>query len=158
MKILIVYATYSGSTRIVGSLIEEVLKKTHETTLRNVFDMDPQELSRHDFVVLGSNSWFENKEEGQMNSGWHALKAENPGNVLEGQKTAIYALGDSNLYHNTFCKSAEHLEVLVKELGGEVALAPFKIDRFWFNEEENEQKVIAWAEELNQFLTQQQSH
>ncbi len=93
-----------------------------------------------------------------MNSGWHALKAKSPGKVLGGKKTAIYALGDSNLYHNTFCKSAEHLEALVKELGGEVALAPFKVDRFWFNEEESEEKVITWAQELNRLLKQQQSH
>lgn len=158
MKILIVYATYSGSTRLVGSLIDSVLKKAHETSFRNVFELDPKEFKEYDFVVLGSNSWFENKEEGQMNSGYHQLIEKMQDKVLTGKKATIFALGDSNLYHNTFCKSAEHLENFVKEYGGEVVFKPLTIDRFYFDEEGNEKKVTEWAEELSRFLKQRQSH
>lgn len=158
MKILIVFATYSGSTRIVGNLIEATLKKDHEVTSSSVFDFDPTKFSGFDFIVLGSNSWYENKEEGQMNSGFHTLKEKLKPDSFRGKKFAIYALGDSNLYHNTFCKAADHLEKLVREFGGDAMVPPLKVDRFYFDEEGNEPKIIEWAEGLNQFLKPQQSH
>ena len=158
MKILIIFATYSGSTRIVGSIIETMLKKDHEVASCSVFGFDPTQFNDFDFIVLGSNSWFEKKEEGQMNSGFHALKEKLTTDCLKGKKFAIYALGDSNLYHNTFCKSADHLEKLIREFGGDAVIPPLKVDRFYFDEEGNESKIIEWAEELGQFLKQQQSH
>ena len=157
MKILIVFATYSGSTRIVGTIIETVLKKDHNVTFRRVFELDPKEFSEHDFIVLGSNSWFENKQEGQMNSGFHVLKEKLKPDSFKGKKFAIYALGDSNLYHNTFCKAADHLEKFVREFGGDAVVPPLKVDRFYFDEDGNEPKITEWAEGLNRFLKQQQS-
>ncbi len=157
MKILIVFATYSGSTRIVGGLIESTLKKDHEVSSFSVFDFDPMKFRDFDFIILGSNSWFEQKEEGQMNSGFHALKDKLKPDSFKGKKFAIYALGDSNLYHNTFCKAADHLEKLVREFGGDAVVPPLKVDRYYFDEEGSEPKVIEWAEGLNQFLKQQQS-
>ena len=158
MNILIVYATYSGSTRIVGTIIESALKKEHEITLSSVFDFDPAQFNNFDFIIFGSNSWFELKEEGQMNSGFHALKEKLKPDCFKGKKFAIYALGDSNLYHNTFCKSADHLEKLIREFGGDAIVPPLKVDRFYFDEEGNEPKIIEWAEGLSQFLKQPQSH
>lgn len=157
MKVLIVFATYSGGTRIAGTIIEGLLKKEHEVALKSVRDLDQREFQGYDFVILGSNSWFEQKQEGQMNSGFHTLREKLQPDCWKGKKFAIYALGDSNLYHNTFCKSADHLEKLVREFGGDAVVPPLKVDRFYFDEEENEKKITAWAEELNQFLKQQQS-
>jgi len=158
MKILIVFATYSGSTRIVGDIIKTALKQDNEVASSSVFDFDPAGFNDFDFIVLGSNSWFENKEEGQMNSGFHALKEKLKPDSFNGKRFAIYALGDSNLYHNTFCKAADHLEKLVREFGGDAVVPPLKVDRFYFDEEGSEPKIIEWADELNQFLKQPQSH
>lgn len=158
MKILIVFGTYSGSTQIVGNLIEATLRKEHEITMSSVFDFDPARFSDFDFIVLGSNSWYENREEGQMNSGFHALKEKLKPDNFKAKKFAIYALGDSNLYHNTFCGAADHLEKLVREFGGDAVVPPLKVDRFYFDEDSNVPKIIEWSEGLNQFLKQQQSH
>ncbi len=158
MKVLVVYATYSGGTRIAATIVEEVLKTDHEVTIKSVHDLDQKEISDYDFTIFGSNSWFEQKEEGQMNSGFHALKEKLQPDCWKGKRFAIYALGDSNLYHNTFCKSADHLEKMVREFGGDAVVPPLKVDRFYFNEEENEKKITVWAEELSRFLKQQQSH
>ncbi len=158
MKILIVFATYSGSTRIVGDIIKATLKKDHDVTSSSVFDLDHAQFDNFDFIILGSNSWFEKKEEGQMNSGFHTLREKLKPDSFKGKKFAIYALGDSNLYHNTFCGAADHLEKLVREFGGDAILPPLKVDRFYFDEDSNEPKIIEWAEGLNQFLKQQQSH
>jgi len=157
MKILIVFATYSGGARVAGKMIEAVLKKDHDVTSYSVFDFDPQQFNNFDFIVLGSNSWFEKKEEGQMNSGFHTLKEKLMPDCFKGKRFALYALGDSHLYHNTFAKAADHLEKLVREFGGDAVVPPLKIDRFYFDEEANEKKITEWAEELNQFLKQQQS-
>lgn len=158
MKVFIVYATYSGGTRIAATIVEDVLKKNYEVTLRSVHDLDPKEVSDYDFIIFGSNSWFEQKEEGQMNSGYHMLKEKLQPDCWQGKRFAIFALGDSNLYHNTFCKSADHLEKLIREFGGEAVVPPLKVDRFYFHEEENEKKIRAWAEELSRFLKPEQSH
>ncbi len=157
MKILIVFATYSGSTRIVGDIIKATLKKDNDVTSCSVFDFNPEGFKDFDFIVLGSNSWFEKKEEGQMNSGFHALKEKLKPDSLKGKKFAIYALGDSNLYHNTFCKAADHLEKLVREFGGDAVIPPLKVNSFYFDEEGNEPKIIEWSEGLNQFLKLPQS-
>lgn len=158
MKVLIVYATYSGGTRIAATIVEDVLKKNYEVTLKSVHDLDPTEVSGYDFIIFGSNSWFEQKEEGQMNSGYHMLKEKLQPDCWKGKRFAIFALGDSNLYHNTFCKSADHLEKLVREFGGDAVVPPLKVDRFYFQEEENEKTIRTWTEELSRFLRQEQSH
>ena len=157
MKVLIVFATYSGGTHIAGTIIEDLLKKNHEVVLKSVQDLDPKEFQDSDFIILGSNSWFEQKQEGQMNSGFHSLKEKLQPDCFKGKSFAIYALGDSNLYHNTFAKAADHLEKLVRGFGGDAVVPPLKVDRFYFDEEGNEKKITKWAEELNQFLKQRQS-
>lgn len=149
MKILILYATYSGGTQLAGQIIKEALeKKGHTGTLRNVFEFDPKEIKNYEFLILGSNTWFELKEEGQMNSGYHELKDRMGKVTLGGKKCAIYTLGDSNLYNVSFCKSADHLEEFVKEYKGVSITPPLKIDRFYFDEEEQTKRILQWAESV----------
>lgn len=157
MRILIAYATYSGSTGAVAQTIHDIISKDHTVDLKNVFEMKPEDLTPYDFIIFGSNSWLEKGEEGQMNSGFYELKSTLQPGHLKGKRCAIFALGDSAQYSNTFCSAADRLERMVREFDGEVVCPPLKIDQYYVYPAENGEKITRWAAEVSRFLKQEQS-
>lgn len=158
MKIVIAYATYSGSTEAVAHAIHQIISKDHVVDLKNVFEMKAEDLAPYDFIIFGSNSWLEQGEEGQMNSGYYELKETFRPDHLRGKRCAIFALGDSAQYSNTFCSAADRLERMVREYDGEVVCPPLKVDQYYVYQAENNKKITAWSEELSRFLKQAQNH
>jgi flavodoxin I len=148
MEILLVYATYSGATLHAAEIIQDTLKlQGHEVVIRNVREIDPAEFQKYPFIIFGTNTWFENKEEGNMNGGYYALKPRLNGVNLAGKKIAVYGLGDSHQYNTTFCKSVDHLIDFIKELQGTI-VSSLRVDRFYFEKQNNTLKVKDWATQL----------
>lgn len=148
MEILLVYGTYSGGTLHAAEIIQDMLKSAgHEVVLKSVRDITPDEFSKYSSIILGTNTWFENKEEGSMNGGYYTLKEKMNGNNFEGKKIAVYGLGDSHQYNTTFCKSVDHLTEFVKENKGTV-VSELRVDRFYFEKPNNTVKVKDWAATL----------
>lgn len=159
MNILILYGTYSGGTLEVSEEIAKILKNVgHSATVENIISTSEsgeyilqservlQQIKSHDLVILGSCTWFEDGEEGQMHSGFRALEKEIAKALFEGSSFAIFGLGDSN--YAMFCKAVTHLEKFVKDRQGTLAGPSLRINRYYFNQEDAKQTVGKWVKEL----------
>jgi len=153
MNILIVYGSYSGGTQQVAELMEGTLKEHgHTPTLQNVLTTKPSDFANFDVVILGSNSWYEQREEGNMHSGFIKLAADLAADTFAQKKTFVFGLGDSNMYTATFTGGVDKLIQMVKDHGGEVSAEALRINRFYFERDENEQKIIDWIDQISQSL------
>lgn len=152
MEILLVYGTYSGGTLHAAEIIQDTLKPFgHNVILKSIREIEPREFEKYPFIILGTNTWLENKEEGNMNGGYLALKPKMNGGNFSGKKIAIFGLGDSHQYNTTFCRSADHLSEFVKENQGEI-VSVLRVDRFYFEKMNNTVRVKDWATLLAPFI------
>jgi flavodoxin I len=140
-KILIVYGSTTGNTEMVAEEIIDLLKD-HEVLLQDVADTNPEDLTKYDVLVLGSSTWDDGLLQQDFRDFVEGLEVD-----LTGKKLAIFGLGDSN--YPDFCEAADILEETFTKLGGKTIVATLKIDGFP-DEEENEQKIKAWCQELSQ--------
>ncbi len=154
MDILIVYATYSGATQQAAETIAATLKQQgHAPTVQSVMDTRPEDFEKYTAVILGSNSWYEQKEEGNMHSGFLKLEPTLSAGAFAHKKIFVYGLGDANMYTVTFTGGATKLQHMVENHGGSLVMEPLRINRFYFEREENEQKLVDWARTVASNLT-----
>lgn len=146
MKALIVYGTYSGGTQIAAEIVAGVLNAAGiESFIQDVHKTKPEDFAAYSYIVFGSNSWYEEREEGNMNSGYHALAKLMLPNTLADKTCFIYGLGDANMYTSTFTKSVEHLAKFVTDAGGVQKLESLRVNRFYFERSANEKIIADWA-------------
>lgn len=147
MKILIVYASYSGSTLMASQTVMETLTKPgHNVVLKTAVEVKPEELTASDLIVLGSPSWDYDGKEGQPHEDFlkfiESMKSVN----LENKPFAVFGLGDSS-YMN-FCGAVNVLEEFVKNVKGKLVVASLKIDGYFLDQQKSTQSLTDWAEKL----------
>lgn len=148
MNILIVFATYSGSTMTAAQLLEQQLQgKGHQVGLKAANELQPSDFDAPDLIILASPSWDYHGEEGMPHEDYQVVFQTFAGLTFPGKKFAIMGLGDSN--YTVFCGSATHLENWVDQLQGQRVIESLRIDQYFFNEAENNQKISAWADQLS---------
>ena len=148
MKILIIYGTNSSSARVASEALQEVWSHAgHEVALRSAHDAQPEELNICDLIVFGSCTWElitpKRRFEGQLQQHFIEFKKRLAGKTFPGKKFAVFGLGDSS--YTNFCIAANHLEVLVKQIGGTQVGPTLRVDSFFFDQEANEKKIRSWA-------------
>lgn len=154
MKTLIVYGTYSGGTQIAAEIIADALKKLGiDADIQDVHKTTPEDFAPYSHIIFGSNSWYEEREEGNMNSGYHKLKKLMSPDTLKDKLCFVYGLGDANMYTSTFTKSVEHLAGFITDFGGTQKLEPLRVNRFYFERDENEAKIADWAKLVGESIT-----
>lgn len=147
MKVLIIYATYSGSTLIVSELLQEELqKKQHEVKLINAREVDPQTINDFDLIMIGSPSWW-NKSDGQPHDAYFELMPKMEELNLENKKFAVFGLGDNT--YGRLCGAVDVLEEFVHKMKGNLVTESLRIDSFFFDQKNNEEKAREWAESLS---------
>ncbi|MDQ5951845.1 MAG: flavodoxin [Patescibacteria group bacterium] len=151
MNILLMYATYSGSTTAASQIAEQVLQaKGHQVTVKQVQETQPTDFVAADFVLLASPSWDYHGEEGMPHEDYLEAFKTFAGQTFPTKKFAVLGLGDSNF--TKFCGAADHLENWVKELQGDLFVPSLRLDQYYFNETENGEKVKLWAAQLGDAL------
>lgn len=154
MKALILYATNSGGTYFAAHIIKTRLEENAiTTTLAEARATDASAIKDHDIIVLGSNTWFVNGEEGQMHSWFFELKKNIGEATFETMRFAVFGLGDTSYF--SFCKSVDHLENLVDSWKGKRIIASLRINRFYSDEEKKTDDVIAWTDQIIEALKKQ---
>lgn len=154
MNVLIVYGTYSGGTQIAAELIAQTLKSEGiESTIQDIHKTKLEDFAPFTHIIMGSNSWYEEREEGNMNSGYHTIKKLMKPDTLSGKICFVYGLGDANMYTSTFTNSVVHLAEFIKSFGGTQQLEPLRVNRFYFERDENEEKIAAWARLVAKAIT-----
>ncbi|MBI4090556.1 MAG: flavodoxin family protein [Candidatus Komeilibacteria bacterium] len=151
MKIIIVYGTNSSSTRVASEAMQEVWSRAGNTVvLRSAHDVQPEELTAFDLVTFGSCTWElitpKRHFEGQLQQHFIEFKNRLAGRQFPGRRFAIFGLGDSS--YTNFCIAANHLEALVKQIGGTQVGQTLRVDSFFFDQDANEKKIRAWAKGL----------
>jgi flavodoxin I len=97
-------------------------------------------------ILLVSPSWDYHGEEGMPHEDYLAVFKTFDGVNFPTKKYAVMGLGDTNF--TKFCGAADHLESWVSQLGGQLLVPSLRLDQYYFNEDENAQKVRLWAESI----------
>ncbi len=144
-KTLIVYGSTTGNTEMVAEEIMDYLEeKGKDAELEDVADISPDKLTEYEILILGSSTWDDGLLQQDFRDFAEGLEVD-----LSEKKLAIFGLGDSN--YPDFCTAPDILEETFTNLGGETIVHNLKIDGFP-DEDENEQKIEAWAEKLAEKL------
>ena len=149
MKILVLYATYSGGTQKVAETITDFLQKAGNTvTLKNVADSKPSEMTQFDLILLGSCTWerTSDKKDGQLHLSFETFLTESYGMTFPNKHFAVFALGDKNYLH--FCRAADYLSEFIHTIQGKEVITPLRVDSFFFNEEHNTSQIKTWVDKL----------
>lgn len=151
MKILIAYATYSSGTDLATGLIEDILlEKKLPVIKKGIQSVTESDLQQADLVIFASPSWRTRKGDGQPHEFFLDFIEKMSGKILTDKKFAIMGLGDKAYTH--FCGAVAVLESFVSELEGDIIQESLRIDGFYFNQSENEEKIKLWTHSLHSKL------
>ncbi len=142
-NILIAYGSTTGNTEITAEQIAEQLQdqEGQAVKIQDIVDTDIKDLKAADVLILGASTW----DDGVLQADFQEF-IDNIDDVdLSDKKIAIFGLGDSS--YPKFCVSADILEEAFTNFGGELLVDNLKIDGFP-DEEENQQKVEEWCQEI----------
>lgn len=147
MNILLLYATYSGSTMAAAQFLQQVLQeKQHQVTLKTVLETQAADLQTPDLIILASPSWDHNGEQGMPHEDYDNLRQMTQGMTIPQKPFAIMGLGDTN--YTYFCGAVTHLEKWVQELQGVLKVPSLKLDQYYFNEDACKAQITTWAAQL----------
>ena len=142
-NILIVYGSTTGNTEMVAEQLAKQLE-TYSPKMQDITDTKPEDLQQYEVIIAGASTW----DDGLLQTDFRDF-AEGLTVNLAGKKMAVFGLGDSN--YPEFCKAADILKQTFTSLGAELLVEPLKIDGFP-DEEENEQKLNQWGEQVKSAL------
>ncbi len=145
-KVLIIYATNSGSTYVAARIIMEVLSSEYSVALKKAADAEPADLGRYDLVILGTPNWNFGEKEGMPHETMLQLMNKSRESAFPDKKFAVFSCGDSS--YTYFCGAVGHLEEFVARSHGRLVADSLKIDGFYFNLENNSWLAEQWARKL----------
>ncbi len=97
-KIGIIYGSSTGNTAGVAEAIAEQLSD-YEVSTVEVSEADADAFTSQDVLVIGSSTWGM----GDLQDDWEDFLPELEDVDLEGKTVALFGLGDSDSYPDTFC-------------------------------------------------------
>lgn len=151
MKTLIIYASNSGSTYLAGQAIQETLTNNgNDVVLKHAKDSMPNDLIDCDLVIFGSPSWKVNNLEGQPHEFILELLSKLTSAELSGKNVAFYGCGDRAYLR--FCGAVDEMEKMLSDKNITKVSESLKIDSFYFDLDNNIEKIRAWAGSLTKSL------
>lgn len=143
MRILIIYATNSGSTYVVSQVLEQQLRTKHAVTMQRVETTAPDDVAKADVILLGSPSWNYEGKEGSPHLAFVPFMNQMRSAQLAGKRFAVFGCGDTS--YTYFCGAVDHLEKFAKSVNGTLLCPSLRIDGYFFDERANQARVEAWA-------------
>lgn len=128
MKTLVIYGSTTGTTEEVAQKIAEKLN----AEAVNVADVTEDQIAEADNLVLGSSTWGAGELQDDWYDGIDKLKSAD----LKGKTIAIFGVGDSASYSDTFCGSMAGLYNAVKDSGAKIVGA-VSTDGYTFDDSES---------------------
>lgn len=116
-KTVIIWGSSTGTT-------EEVANKIAASTGADIFEvtkLTPELVAGYDTLLLGSSTWGCGELQDDWYEGVEKLKKAN----LSGKRIALFGLGDSSSYSDTFCDA---IGVIYNELAGSGATFIGQVD------------------------------
>ena len=140
-KVHVVFGSTTGMTEAVAGKIAEALGA-------KAFNVNAGDAAAFDaeLLVLGSSTWGI----GDLQDDWAARLDQVKGS-LAGKNVAVFGLGDSVGFADSFCVAAETLANAAKDAGATLVGEVLKLDDT--NEsDKTDEKVAAWVETLKAAL------
>ena len=136
-KVHVIYGSTTGMTEAVAAKIANSLGA-------QVFNVNAADAAAFDaeLLVLGSSTWGI----GDLQDDWAAKLDEVKGNFA-GKKVAVFGLGDSQGFADSFCVAAETIANAAKDAGATLVGDVLKLDDT--NEsDQTDGKIAAWVETI----------
>ncbi|KGI55825.1 flavodoxin FldA [Campylobacter sp. MIT 97-5078] len=108
MSVAVVYGSAMGNTEGVANLIAE---KLGISDVLNIADVDADKLNSYDKLICGTSTWGS----GDLQDDWDAFDFS--GLKLSGKTVAVFGMGDSESYSDTYCSAMGKLAQKLKEAG-----------------------------------------
>ena len=134
-KIHVIYGSTIGMTEAVAAKIADSLGA-------QVFNVNADDAAAFDaeLLVLGSSTWGI----GDLQDDW-AAKLDSVKASFAGKKVAVFGLGDSMGFADSFCVAAETIAAAAKDAGATLVGEVLKLDDT--NEaDKTDGKIAAWIE------------
>lgn len=109
-KVGIFFGSSSGNTEEIANKIQELIGDDVAEVL-NVDSADADDIAKYKNIILGSSTWGAGDLQDDFESFIDTLKEAD----LDGKKVAIFGLGDSVSYSDTFANSISHIYEAVKD-------------------------------------------
>ncbi|WP_267523101.1 flavodoxin FldA [Campylobacter sp. MG1] len=107
MSVAVVFGSAMGNTEGAAEKIAEALG----AELLNIADVDADKLNSFDKLVCGTSTWGS----GDLQDDWESFDFS--GLNLSGKTVAVFGMGDSSSYSDTFCGAMGKLATALKEAG-----------------------------------------
>lgn len=164
-KIAIVYGTSTGATEGVASKIQKVLGSA-ETEIFDVARVTVDQLKPFDFLILGAST----TGYGDLQDDWDSFLPKFKAMDFSGKKIALFGLGDSSSYSDTFTNGMAVIYEAIKDnadIVGAVSTEGYTYDdseavvdgKFvgLALDEDNEfdqtdARITAWIKDLKQYI------
>lgn len=122
-KVLLVYASMTGNTEEMASLVEKGLQAEDVAVdKKDVIDVDLGTIEEYEYIMLGAYTWGE----GALPDEFLDLYDDMETMDLTGKTFAVFGTGD--LSYAIYCGAVDLLEDLIKEKGGKLALEGLKVE------------------------------
>lgn len=150
LKILLIYATNSGSTFVAGEMIKEALDKDFSVVMQNASETNPQDVDNYDVLVLGSPTWDYAGQDGMPHEKMLELLNKWKNKSFAQKRFAVYGCGDKMFVE--FCAAVDYMEKFVTAAGGVLVLPSLRLNNFFFELDTDVALTKKWAEELRNKL------
>lgn len=111
-NVAILYGSTTGNTKSVAELIQKKLS-SENVTLFDVSTVTEADLNTYNNLILGASTWGF----GDLQDDWEAFLPKLKHMNLGGKVVALYGLGDSEGYSDTFVDGIGHIYNAIKDKG-----------------------------------------
>lgn len=111
MSVAVIYGSAMGNTEGAANLIAE---KLGISDVLNIADIDADKINSYDKLIVGTSTWGS----GDLQDDWDAFDFS--ALKLQGKTVAIFGMGDSESYSDTFCGGMGKLAQKLKEAGASI--------------------------------------
>ena len=144
LNVLVIYGTTMGNTETLAEkIVSELKSEGIETTLKNVTDVNVNELPKYDVIILGSSTWGDGDLQDDFADFYSNLKEID----LKGKKAAVFGPGDSS--YDQFCEAVNILEKCLKECRADLILDGLKIDG---EIDDSTETITKWSQQLTKLI------
>ncbi len=127
-KIAIFYGSDSGNTEAAAQAIGKEFNDIDVQLINIAHTRDVQLLEDYDFLILGTSTWGY----GDLQEDWERFMPNLKKANLQGKTIALFGLGDSGAYPDTFVDALAELYEVVTQCGatviGQVAVDNYQFD------------------------------
>lgn len=126
MKLIVVYGSSMGNTQSAAQSIASGLG----CEAVNIADTDAATLNTYDALIAGSSTWGS----GDLQDDWDGF--DFTALELSGKKAAVFGMGDSQSYSDTYCNALAHMKTHLQACGASM-IGAVSTDGYEYEESES---------------------